>query len=145
MIKRPYIAKALTQRIQRQANNRCGYCLASQRFYSCRFSIEHIIPLSRGGTSDEKNLWLSCPACNLYKGAKTHGHDLVTGNIARLFNPRTQIWWENFEYSKEGTTIMGTTPIGRATVTALKLNNDLAIAARRLWVAAQKFPPSQNS
>jgi 5-methylcytosine-specific restriction endonuclease McrA len=102
VIKRPHVARALIQHIRRQAKNRCGYCLAPQRFYSCRFSIEHIIPLSRNGTSDEKNLWLSCPACNLHKGAKTHGHDPITGKIARLFNPRTQTWWENFEFSKMG-------------------------------------------
>ena len=29
--------------------------------------IEHIIPLSRGGRSDERNLCLACAWCNSYK------------------------------------------------------------------------------
>ena len=29
--------------------------------------IEHIIPLAKGGTDDESNLWLACPICNGHK------------------------------------------------------------------------------
>lgn len=144
MGKRPYLSQALRKRIRQQAKNRCGYCLAAQRFFSSRFSIEHLIPLSLGGTSDEDNLWLSCPACNWYKSAKTHGRDSETGNIVPLFNPREQEWHEHFAWSPDGIRIIGKTPIGRATIDALKLNNELALAARRLWVVAGKFPPTDS-
>jgi hypothetical protein len=144
LAKRPYIKKTVRQRIRRQAQNRCGFCLTSQEFFSARFSIEHLIPLSLGGSSDEENLWLSCPACNWYKGAITHGRDPDTGKTVSLFNPRKQIWFEHFAWSQDGVRIIGKTPIGRATVVALQLNNELAIAARRLWVAAGKFPPADS-
>jgi hypothetical protein len=118
--------------------------LAAQRFFSSRFSIEHLIPLSLGGTSDEDNLWLSCPACNWYKSNKTHGRDIETETTVLLFNPREQVWREHFAWSLNGIRIIGKTPIGRATIDALKLNNELALAARRLWVAAGKFPPADS-
>jgi len=118
--------------------------LAAQRFFSSRFSIEHLIPLSLGGTSDEDNLWLSCPACNWYKSNKTHGRDIETETTVPLFNPREQVWREHFAWSLNGIRIIGKTPIGRATIDALKLNNELALAARRLWVAAGKFPPADS-
>lgn len=139
--KRSYLPAAVRRRVRMQAQHRCGYCLASQRFYSSRFSIEHIIPLSRGGTSDENNLWLSCPACNWHKGSKTHEHDPVTQKRVPLFNPRQQIWSEHFAWSLNGVQAVGKTSIGRATIIALKMNDELAVVARRLWVAAKEFPP----
>jgi 5-methylcytosine-specific restriction endonuclease McrA len=41
--------------------------------------IGHIIPRARGGSDAEDNLWLSCRACNLFKGQQTHGRDPLTG------------------------------------------------------------------
>jgi hypothetical protein len=142
--KRPYLAKALRQRIVRNAKNRCGYCLTPQRFFSARLSVEHIIPLFKGGTSDEDNLWLSCQACNWYKSTKTHGRDPVSGKMFPLFNPRQQHWVEHFAWQPDGVRIIGKTPTGRATVITLQLNNDLALAAQRFWVAARKFPPADS-
>lgn len=43
---------------------RCNYCGDTRGPYH----IDHIIPLSRGGTNDEKNLCVSCATCNLDKG-----------------------------------------------------------------------------
>jgi len=34
------------------------------------YDIDHVIPISRGGTNDPSNLVLSCPHCNDRKGAK---------------------------------------------------------------------------
>lgn len=144
MSRRPYLTKATRQRIRKLARNRCGYCLAPQQFFSCRFPVEHIIPHSRKGTSSEENLWLSCPASNWYKGPRTHARDIKTGKIVPLFNPRLQSWKEHFAWSQDGTRIIGHTAVGRTTVSALKLNNQLAIEARRLWVLADKFPPSDS-
>lgn len=62
-----YISTELSQRIRASAQNRCGYCLSPQRLVMAWLEIEHIVPLIRGGTSDESSLWLACPLCNGHK------------------------------------------------------------------------------
>jgi len=136
-----YVPRSVRQRVALAARQRCGYCLSSQHISGASLHIEHIVPLAHGGTSDESNLWLACAACNSYKGAQTHAIDPLTDTRVRLFNPRTQVWSEHFEWSDDCVMIIGKTPIGRATVIALHLNNDLIVAARRQWVLAGWHPP----
>jgi HNH endonuclease len=121
---------------------RCGYCLTSQRITAMPMHVEHIIPLAVGGTSAEENLWLACPLCNGYKGTRTHYTDPETGEEALLFNPRRQVWSEHFRWSDDGVEIIGLTPSGRATVVALKLNNESLTRARHRWVLAGWHPPT---
>lgn len=103
--------------------------------------VEHIIPEAAGGKSDESNLWLACPLCNGYKGIKTHEIDPETGHEVQLFNPRTESWKEHFVWGADGTKIIGITPIGRATVIALRLNNEYVVPSRKVWVRAGLHPP----
>ncbi len=35
-----------------------------------RLEIEHLVPLSKGGTNEERNLWLACPICNEAKSGQ---------------------------------------------------------------------------
>lgn len=110
-------------------------------FTHIEFEIEHLIPIARGGTDDEANLWLSCRACNGFKGVQTHVHDPQTNLLIPLFNPRTQEWHDHFMWSQDGTVIIGKTDCGRATIAALHLNNNIAINVRRLWVSVGWHPP----
>jgi len=119
-----------------EALHRCGYCLTAQRISGAQMHVEHIVPLSYGGTSDEENLWLVCAWCNSYKGDRIHALDLVTEEEVSLFNPRTQRWSDHFRWSDDGIQIIGLTPTGRATVLALRLNNEFILPARRHWVLA---------
>jgi hypothetical protein len=137
------IAASLRQYVREAARDRCGYCLSSQRYVMGRFEIDHIILCVQGGSNDESNLWLSCSLCNRYKGSQTVGFDPLDGAEVNLFNPRTQIWRKHFRWSPEGTYILGIIPIGRATVEALKLNNELAVEVRRNWVLAGWHPPEE--
>lgn len=136
-----YLSPALRRRVSESACYGCGYCLTSQRFIGQLFHLEHLIPLAAGGLSLEENLWLSCPLCNGYKGVQTHAFDPETGALMPLFNPRTQRWPEHFRWSDDGENISGQTAVGRVTVVALRLNNELARQARRLWVTAGWHPP----
>jgi hypothetical protein len=139
---RPFITKALREKVALAARDRCGYCLTPQSFTAMPIHIEHILPIAAGGLSTEDNLWLACPLCNGYKRDQTHHLDPVTGEQALLFNPRHQLWKEHFSWSEDGTNIIGETPCGRATVVALKLNNHYLVRARRRWVMAGWHPPS---
>ena len=138
-----HISKTLRRSVAAAAGNRCGYCLTAQTISGGQMHIEHIIPRARGGTSDGPNLWLSCAWCNSYKGDKTHAKDPVTEEDAPLFSPRTQRWSDHFRWSDDGIHIIGLTPIGRATVTALRLNNEFIVPARRHWIQAGWHPPAE--
>jgi hypothetical protein len=92
--------------------------------------------------NDESNLWLACPICNRYKSDKITNIDSETGEIVKLFNPRTQIWSEHFSWTKDGLQIVGKTPTGRATVKALHLSDDAdVLEVRSYWVLAGWHPP----
>ena len=135
------IKQELVSKIREQAKNRCGYCLVPQKLVSYKLEIEHIFPRALGGSNEENNLWLACRQCNLSKRIKTHGFDTVTFERIKLFNPREQIWSEHFKFSVEETEIIGKTPCGRATVSALQLNSDLQRTAREFWKLTGIFPP----
>ena len=50
----------------KRQKNRCYYC-------GCRldqYHVDHVIPLSRGGSDGSENKVLACPTCNLSKGSK---------------------------------------------------------------------------
>jgi hypothetical protein len=131
-------------RIRAEARNRCGYCLSPQNLVMARLEIEHIIPLAKGGTNDESNLWLACPICNSHKSDKTSAVDPETGETVPLFNPRAQKWSDHFRWSEDGIRILGLTPIGRASIIALHLSDDPdALEVRSYWVLAGWHPPTE--
>jgi 5-methylcytosine-specific restriction endonuclease McrA len=52
--------------ILHQQRNKCGYC---QRSIRKAYHIDHIMPLSRGGSNARPNIQLLCPTCNMRKNA----------------------------------------------------------------------------
>jgi len=105
--------------------------------------VDHILPRSRGGAEDLTNLCAACYRCNEYKAARTHAVDPATGEMAPLFNPRTQAWRDHFAWANGGAHVIGLTSTGRATVIALQLNNDYVVEARVLWIARHWHPPAE--
>jgi hypothetical protein len=103
--------------------------------------IDHIIPKVHGGGDEEANLWLACRLCNSFKGTQMEARDPLHGRRVRLFNPRRQRWSRHFQWSEDGTRIIGRTACGRATVLALQLNHVIAVLVRREWVSAGWHPP----
>ena len=124
--------------VWRRAAFRCEYCHFPARLSGLNFQIDHIIAEKHGGPTDAENLALSCIYCNSYKGANLSGIDPVTGEIARLFHPRRDRWDEHFGW--QGPVLAGRTPIGRATVVVLRINDPTAVALRRLFMRAGAFP-----
>jgi hypothetical protein len=53
-----------------------------------------------------------------------------------------QSWTEHFMWENSGTRIAGLTNIGRATVIALRLNNENIVEARTFWVQVGWHPPT---
>ncbi|HEX7578773.1 MAG TPA: HNH endonuclease [Thermoanaerobaculia bacterium] len=48
--------------------NRCQYC--GKRFQTSELSLDHVVPLSRGGPSTWDNVVCACLPCNVRKGNK---------------------------------------------------------------------------
>ena len=138
---RDYIPKALRKRVAAQAGHRCGYCRTSTFLVGTEFEIDHIVPESFGGRTEEENLWLACPTCNGHKSNRIAAADPATGEVVRLFDPRRQRWSEHFIWTASGDEIIGITPTGRATAEALQLNRPVLVYARWLWVKWRCHPP----
>ena len=136
------VTATIKQQVFARANYRCEYCQTSHRLVVMPSTIEHVIPIALGGTDEPENLAAACYRSNEYKGAKTHALDVLTGEVVPLFNPRTQTWSEHFAWANGGTHIIGLSDSGRATVTALRLNNEYVVEARALWIAREWHPPS---
>lgn len=136
-----YLSEELRQRVALAARHRCEYCLTRQEISGAQMHIEHIVPLALGGVSEFDNLCLACAWCNTFKAVKTHALDPLTQESIPLFNPRTQTWNEHFRWNESGIEIIGITAIGRATVNALRMNNEYIVPARQYWVLAGWHPP----
>src|SRR3954467_5327217 len=119
---RTYIAKALRERGGARARRRWGCCLTAEAIVGTPMEVDHIIPESLGGPTEEDNLWLACSLYNEHKGDWIASADPDTGGTVRLFDPRHQVWAEHFRWTPEGDRIVGLTPTGRATVAALDMN-----------------------
>jgi hypothetical protein len=136
-----YIPKTLREKVKAQAHHRCGYCQTSEYVVGTPMEIDHMIPLSLGGPTEEGNLWLACSLCNDHKSERIAAFDPESGEIVRLFNPRFQNWHDHFSWSPDGDLIIGKTPSGRATVLALNLNRPSLVLARQAWVLVGWHPP----
>jgi len=135
------VSSELRALVVERARGRCEYWAADSRFATQSFSVEHILPRSRGGTTVEGNLALSCQGCNNHKYNKIVGVDPVTGAAAALFHPRESAWGEHFAWSPDAVLVVGLTPTGRATVAALALNRAGLVNLRRVLFAAGEHPP----
>jgi 5-methylcytosine-specific restriction endonuclease McrA len=70
---------------------RCAYCLQPLS----EEVVEHMIPLSRGGTRSLDNIVPSCRRCNLLKGTRTllevlAGRRMVLGRPTRIDKPKPE-------------------------------------------------------
>ncbi len=139
------ISDAVRQQVYEKANHRCEYCQTSRRLIGMPLVLDHIIPKSAGGSDERNNLAAACYRCNEFKWAKTHAIDPATGELVPLFHPRQQRWFEHFTWTNGGTHIAGLTPTGRATVVALRLNNEYVVEARILWIARDWHPPADST
>ena len=138
-----HIPKALRRRVSEQARYRCGYCLTLERVVGAPMEIDHLIPESLGGLTEEENLWLACSLCNDHKGDRIAALDPETGEVVRLFNPRFQDWNEHFTWNDTADRIIGLTATGRATVLSLNVNRPSLVCARQLWEIAGWHPPKE--
>lgn len=131
-----YIPAWLRRFVEQRANFCCEYCLLPSDIAFFPHEVDHVIAEKHGGKTEADNLAFSCWRCNRYKGSDLGSFDPLTQNFSRLFNPRTQIWKEHFDF--EGEEIIGLTAEGRTTVTLLKLNSEDRLKEQSYRVSVEK-------
>ncbi len=139
------IPKALQNQVRERAQFRCEYCHYPELLSSAPLSIDHLQPRSLGGTDSLENLALACRRCNERRYNFTIGIDPETGLETSLFNPRQHRWADHFIWSADGSILIGTTSIGRATCNRLDLNDDrrpdrFIQKCRQQWVKGGLHP-----
>jgi hypothetical protein len=76
----------------------------------------------------------------LRKEARRSAVDPTSGRKVALFHPRRQRWRDHFRWV--GVRILGLTPTGRATVSALRMNRPLTLAIREEEAQRNRHPPA---
>jgi hypothetical protein len=123
--------------VRARAKGVCEYCHFPESFSDTPFQIDHIIAEKHGGLTEPANLAYACFYCNSYKGPNIAGIDSGTGEVVRLFNPRSDNWSYHFKWN--GPLLIGLTPLARATIGTLKMNHSDAVLARAALIAEGVF------
>ncbi|MFN6562029.1 MAG: HNH endonuclease [Nostoc sp. ChiSLP01] len=135
--------------VRKRAEYLCEYCHSPEYLSPDRFTVDHIMPQSLGGSDELDNLALACHRCNERHYNFTVGIDPKTQKQVPLFHPRQQKWSEHFIWTKDGRKIVGITPTGRATSHRFDFNDERRDepsiqVARGFWVEAGWHPPQSD-
>ena len=137
------ISQRLYRLIAVRARYCCEYCQLPQDAEAMDLTIDHVVPQSDEGETDESNLALACLWCNSHKWTQTKATDPKTGRAASLFHPRQQTWSDHFRWSVDDPTrLEGSTAIGRATIAALQMSSRRAMQIRRWLMLINRHPPT---
>jgi hypothetical protein len=132
--------RALRRLVIERAGGFCEYCRFPEPFRYLDFEIDHVIAQKHGGPTAESNLAWACYNCNSYKGPNIAGWISESGQVVRLFHPRTDVWADHFEW--HGPLLVGRTDIGNATIQVLMINHADAVEVRRWLIASGVRLPS---
>ncbi|HUA21652.1 MAG TPA: HNH endonuclease [Bryobacteraceae bacterium] len=116
--------------VRERAANRCEYCGLDQKYSDLAHQVQFVVSQKQQGSDHPDNLALACHRCTLRKGPNLTGVDPERGDPVPLYHPRWDHWSNHFVL--HGARIEGTSPVGRATVFALGLND-----ARRVELRAE--------
>jgi 5-methylcytosine-specific restriction endonuclease McrA len=143
--RRRSVSRRMQAQIRRRANALCEYCHTAEQWQYVPFTVDHIVPLAQGGSNRLDNLALACFHCNRRKSAHTQALDPESNELVPLFHPRHHVWADHFIWSVDGARIVGLTPIGNATIVALELNRERALAIRAADLAVDRHPPAGDA
>ncbi len=124
----------VVRQVRQRALSRCEYCHVPAALYPLPFHVDHIIARQHGGLSILENLAFSCLHCNRHKA----GTDPKTGELVRLFHPRTDQWNIHFEWA--GALIVSSTAVGRATIRVLSMNDPDFLTMREAPFQERELP-----
>jgi hypothetical protein len=134
-----YISADLRRLVASRAGGACEYCLIHENNTYVGCQVDHIISEKHGGLTEPDNLAYACACCHRAKGSDIGSIASSTGQLTRLFNPRTDRWGDHL--ALQGLLIQPRTPVGEATVRALALNDSERMRERQALGHIGKYPP----
>lgn len=117
-----YIPVPLRRAVIERARHCCEYCWTPDDATLVTHEVDHVIAKRHKGKTELDNLAYACFRCNRLKGSDLSSIDPQTGNVTRLYNPRTDHWSEHFRLTSDAT-IQPLSAIGRTTMDFLDLND----------------------
>jgi hypothetical protein len=135
------VSAAMRRRVRDRAGGYCEYCLTHEDDSLFAHEPDHIVARKHRGPTVAENLAWTCLVCNRFKGSDLSSIDVQTGKLVRLFNPRTDRRSDHFRLAKSGR-IIPLTPVGRVTVSLLKLNLPNTVEVRRAPLKVKPYPPA---
>jgi HNH endonuclease len=138
------IPVTLKRRVRQHFSNICAYCRTAEALTAMTFEFDHCFPRSLGGETLFENLCFACPSCNRVKGNRISFIDPESSDRVPLFHPHQQRWEKHFVWAEDGTIVLGTTAIGRASVVALQMNRSSIVRIRAMWVLYGEHPPNES-
>ncbi len=130
--------ESLRAQVRERAGDRCEYCRVPQSATIIPHEADHIRSQKHNGPTTPDNLCWACAWCNAFKGTDIAGRDPLDDALTPLFDPRRQSSSEHFAWRCP--LIEGRTPIGRTTVSVLKLNEVSRLEHRRLLIQLGDLP-----
>lgn len=134
--------------MRERAQRHYEYCHANAGWQFVRFTSDHVLPQSAGGSDNADNLALACRNCNERRGNRVEGRDPETETVVSLFNPRRERWVDHSVWDTARLRIIGRTSTGRATVVVLDMHDDrhegMVVRIRQCDVADGYHPAPED-
>ena len=134
---------ALRAQVRQRASGLCEYCRLPDSATELPHEADHIRAIKHDGPTELGNLCWACARCNDYKGSDASAFIPGTDQLARLFNPRSDVWDDHFWW--DGPVLQGKTGIAQATIALLKINSDRRLIYRQFLMEDGLFFPSENT
>lgn len=136
-----YVSAHMRREVESRANNLCEYCLIHEDDTYLGCQVDHVIAEKHGGATEADNLSYACTFCNRAKG--TDIGSIISGSkiFTRFYHPRTDHWADHFVLN--GALIEARTPVGEATATILRFNEEERVLERQSLINIGRYPPPQ--
>lgn len=132
------VSKSLRRAVVARAQSCCEYCGLPEGVLALPHEPDHVVATQHGGKTRLDNLAYTCFRCNRLKGPNIASLDPTTGLVTPLFNPRSDLWTAHFAWN--GAVIVALTPVGRATIGLLRLNDTERVTLRGSLMRQGRYP-----